>query len=113
MDKRQYKRLSARLPIMLPTGKAQTQNVSSGGVYFELEADDANHYSVGQDIPIWLHANHDSSNQVLQQIWLFDKAVIVRKEKSVNETQGDRWGFGLMFSKEMDTMLCTTNGYYL
>lgn len=113
MDRRINKRFDANLPIILPTGKAQTQNISAGGVYFELETSDAEQYSVGQNIPIWLHTSFGSDNSnSTKHVWLFDNATVVRKQPSVNETKSDRWGFGLMFSKRMDTMLCTEYGYY-
>lgn len=121
MDRRASKRLSTNLPIMLPTGMAETKNVSAGGAYFELESGDAECYAVGQRIPIWMHANYGyETDYYPQQLWLFDNAIVVRKDaivvrkEEVEEkmTPHRRWGFGLKFSNEMGSMLSTPGGFY-
>lgn len=111
-EKRVNKRINVTLPIMLPTGKAYTKNISTGGAYFELETSNADLYSIGQNIPIWVHASYGSNECFPQQLWLYVNAVIVRKENTWNLTQPDRWGIGLMFSGKLDIMLCTVNGFY-
>ncbi len=111
-ERRANKRLSATLPIMLPTGKAFTKNISAGGAYFELETSDAELYSIGQNVPIWVHASYGSNVYFSQQLWLFVNAVVVRKEKAVCSTQSDKWGIGLMFSGKLDITLSTINGFY-
>lgn len=111
-ERRANKRLNASLPLMLPTGKAYTENISAGGIYFELETSIAEQYPVGEKIPVWVHASYGSNANVSQQLWLFVNAIVVRKEKARCETQSDRWGVGLMFSGKLDSMLCTVNGFY-
>ncbi|HHT9124503.1 MAG TPA: PilZ domain-containing protein [Candidatus Brocadiia bacterium] len=106
-DRRANRRLNLTLPIMLPTGKAYTKNISTGGAYLELETKNVELCHVGQNIPIYVHASYDSTTYSSQHLWLFANAVVVRKEKA-----GDKWGVGLMFSEKTDMMLCTVNGFY-
>lgn len=111
-ERRAYKRLMATLPIMLPTGKAHTKNISAGGVYFELETSLANQYPIGKNIPIWVHASYGSDFYFPQQLWLFANAIVVRKERAPSAAQMEGWGVGLMFSGKLEMTLSTDGGFY-
>lgn len=111
-EKRANKRLNASLPILLPTGKTHTKNISAGGVYFEMETSDAEPYTVGQNIPIWIHANYGSDTHLAQQLWLFVTATVVRKEKTACATQSHKQGVALMYIGKLDSMLSTVSGFY-
>ena len=111
-ERRAHKRLMASLPVMLPTGKAYTKDISAGGVYLELERRLAEQYSIGKNIPIWVHASYGSNFYFSQQLWLFANATVVRKERVPSAVQMDGWGVGLMFSGKLDMTLSTDDGFY-
>ncbi len=101
IERRAEKRLSLSLPIIFLDQKVKSKNISPGGVYFELIANDIKMYSPGKTIKFDILANISRPEIPNRTVTLKGVGMVVRANEMEIINDSKRLGIALKFSETL------------
>ena len=103
-EKRQYRRLSLSLPIMVFNGKVESKNISSTGVYFEVVPENAKLFQVGKRVVFEILAKTSSPLLPERTIRLGGRGEVIRNELVGSCTEERKCGVAFKFNKKLEIL---------
>ncbi len=101
IERRIDKRLGLSLPITLLNHKVKSKNISSGGVYFEVTADDIEDYSLGKTTTIKIVTSVSTPGLPSKTVRLTGVGMIIRIDRVDINHNGKKFGVVLKFSEKL------------
>ncbi len=101
-ERRSEKRLGLSLPMTLNGNKVKTNNISPGGVYFEVMINGTEEYCLGKTIKVEITASTHTLGLSGKIVKLTGVGVIVRIYKINTHRYGKNLGVALKFSEKLD-----------
>jgi len=99
IERRVDKRLELSLPITLLNQEVKSKNISPGGVYFEVTADNIEEYSLGKTTMIRIVTSVSTPGLPSKIVELTGIGMIIRIDKIDARYKGKRFGVALKFSE--------------
>jgi hypothetical protein len=103
-ERRVDKRLERPLQITLLDHKVNTENISPGGVYFEVVTDNIELFSLGRTIEFEMLAKSYTPVSPSKTIRLTGSGKIIRNNKIRNKQYDKRYGIALTFSEKLEIL---------
>ncbi len=100
IERRAGKRLGLSLPITLLDNEVKSKNISSGGVYFEVIADNIEECSPGKTTTIKIVTNVSTPELPSRTVELTGMGTITRIDK-IADHKGKKFGVALKFSEKL------------
>ncbi len=104
IERRADKRLGISLAITILNHKVKSKNISSGGVYFEVTADDIEDYSLGKTTTIKILTSVSTPGLPGKTVRLTGVGMIIRIDKidkiDTNHN-GKKFGVALKYSERL------------
>ncbi|MFQ5963257.1 MAG: PilZ domain-containing protein [Candidatus Scalinduaceae bacterium] len=101
IERRAEKRLELSLPMKLLDNKVKSKNISPGGVYFEVIANDDKCYFTGKTINIEIYTTTSTRGLPSKLIRLTGTGVVVRTEKINSNKHAKGLGVALKFKEKL------------
>ncbi len=99
IERRVDKRLELSLPIKLLNQEVKSKNISPGGVYFEVTADNIEEYFLGKTTMIRIVTNVSTHGLPSKIVELTGIGMIIRIDKIDARNKGKKFGVALKFSE--------------
>ena len=103
-ERRVDKRLERHLQITLLDHKVNLENVSPGGVYFEVVADNIELFSLGRTVEFEILAKTYTPMSPSGTIRLKGCGKIIRNNKIGNKQYDNKYGIALTFSEKLEIL---------
>ncbi len=100
IERRVDKRLELSLPITLLNQEVKSKNISPGGVYFEVTADNIEEYSLGKTTMIRIVTSVSTPGLPSKIVELTGIGTIIRIDKIDARYKGKKFGVALKFSEK-------------
>ncbi len=104
-EKRVGKRLELSLPMTLLGQKVKSKNISPGGVYFEVAADNIEEYSPGETTMIKIVTSVSTLGLPSKTVELTGTGMIIRVDEIEIINQDRKLGVALKFIKKLEIFL--------
>ncbi len=101
IERRVDKRLGLSLPISILNHKVKSKNISSGGIYFEVTADDIEDYSLGKTTTIKIVTSVSTPGLPSKTVKLTGVGMIIRIDRVDINHNGKKYGVALKFSEKL------------
>ncbi|MFQ5963471.1 MAG: hypothetical protein ACE5KZ_04215 [Candidatus Scalinduaceae bacterium] len=101
IERRAGKRLRISLPIVLYDQKVKSENISSGGVYFEVTTSDTKKYSSGKAIAIEVVTSTSTTGLPEKTVRLTGTGVVIRTDEIEVINHDKRLGVALKFGEKL------------
>ena len=101
IERRVDKRLEIALPITLFDYKVKSKNISPGGVYFEVTADNIEECSPGKTTTIKIVTSVSTPELPSRTVELTGIGTITRIDK-IDDHKGKKFGVALKFSEKLN-----------
>lgn len=101
LERRLQRRLELSLLMLLPNQKAESKNISSAGVYFEMVTDDHKRYNLGEIVSFEIVAETTSVMLPLRMLWLRGSGRIIRKTLVNSNRRKKVWGVAVQFDNRL------------
>ncbi len=101
IERRSDKRLGISLPMSIRDHKVKSKNISSGGVYFEVTADDIEDYSLGKTTTIKIVTSVSTPGLPGKTVRLTGVGMIIRIDRVDINHNGKKFGVALKFSEKL------------
>jgi hypothetical protein len=105
IERRAEKRLKLSLPITLLDQKVKSENISPGGVYFEVTTKDIKNYSPGRVIMIQIEVIYSKPELPEKRVWVAGFGDIVRVDEIDTINHYKKLGVALAFSEKLEVFL--------
>jgi hypothetical protein len=103
-ERRVDERLKNSLQITLLDHKVDLENISAGGVYFELVTDNIELFSLGRAVEFEILAKTYTPVSPSKTIRLTGSGKIIRNNKIGNKQYDKRYGIALTFSEKLEIL---------
>ncbi|MDR4504375.1 MAG: hypothetical protein MRK01_06215 [Candidatus Scalindua sp.] len=101
LERRLHRRLDLSLLILLPDQKAESKNISSAGVYFEMITDYRKRYHLGESVGFEIVAETTSTMLPMRTLRLSGSGKIIRKTLIHNGLYKKVWGIAVQFDERL------------
>ncbi len=101
IERRVDKRLGLSLPISILNHKVKSKNISSGGLYFEVTADNVEEYSLAKTTTIKIVTSVSTPGLPSKTVKLTGVGMIIRIDRVDINHNGKKFGVALKFSEKL------------
>ncbi|MHC4453109.1 MAG: hypothetical protein ACYSWS_00250 [Planctomycetota bacterium] len=101
IERRVYRRLEHSLPITLLDHKVKSENISPGGVYFEVAADSIEPFCLGRTVELEILAETYTPVSPDRTIRLKGSGKIIRNNEIGNNPCNKKFGIALTFNEKL------------
>ncbi|MCP5005847.1 MAG: hypothetical protein GY941_18210 [Planctomycetes bacterium] len=103
LERRLHRRLELSLLILLPGQKVESKNISSAGVYFEMDSDHYDDvYYPGRNVCFEIMAEVPSAALPVRSVWLSGRGKILRKTLINTAQHENGWGIAIQFNERLE-----------